>query len=78
MDTPGPAVAVDTAPALAALLALDAHLARSDTAALQLVEEHLAGLRQAFGAQADPLLQAVRAFDFEAARLLVQAMRKHG
>jgi CheY-like chemotaxis protein len=76
LQAAGPAQAVDTAPAWAALPVLQTQLVQCDTAALQLVEEHLAGLRQLFGARADKLLQAVRAFDFEAARQALQTMRK--
>ena len=68
--------AVDSAGALALLPALEVHLAQCDTAALQLVEEHATAMRQLFGAQADSLLQAVRAFDFAAALQTLQAMRR--
>jgi HPt (histidine-containing phosphotransfer) domain-containing protein len=68
--------AADAAAALAALPALGAHLTLCDTAALQVVEDHLAGLRQLFGADADHLLRALRAFDFDAAQQTLHHMRR--
>jgi HPt (histidine-containing phosphotransfer) domain-containing protein len=72
----GDAHTADPGPTLAALPTLDLLLAQSDTAALPLVEEHLAGLRQIFGEPADDLLHAVSSFDFDAARQALEAMRK--
>ena len=74
-DGKGDVESADPGPALAALPNLALLLAQSDTAALPLVEEHLAGLRQVFGDPADDLLHAVSSFDFDAARQALQAMQ---
>jgi hypothetical protein len=54
---------------------LDALLAQSDCAALEMLKEHAAELRSAFGPRCEELTRRVRQFDFEQAQDSLRQLR---
>ncbi len=76
---PGPAPPAPAAPDTQMLCKilddLDALLAQSDCAALEMLKEHAAELRSAFGPRCEELTRRVRQFDFEQAQDSLRQLR---